>query len=180
MQSISVLKGRHAGRPIAIMGGGPSLADDLKRIPRDAVKISVNQHALYITGADYVVTLDDPTGDPVAIKMFNRVKGALIGKAEGHVDYLFDVRFWYGQSGHSAAWVGCYMGGDPVLLCGMDLYQGPKMYCEEVEDPAGAIGLKNKPLKNHVNNWRSAFSKCPNAERIRAMSGPLVDVFGIY
>jgi hypothetical protein len=34
------------------------------------------------------------------------------------------------------------------------------------------------PLKNHLNAWRPALGKCPNSERIKAVSGPVMDIFG--
>jgi hypothetical protein len=67
---------------------------------------------------------------------------------------------------------------NPVILCGMDCYQGEVMYCHPRPDFHHPVF--DAPLEAHLERWRQAFSACPHPERIRAASGPLVDVFGAF
>ena len=64
MISVLNLKDSHTGQPAAILGGGPSLPLDLKRIPAGALLFSVNNHALQLTRADYLVFRDSPEKFP--------------------------------------------------------------------------------------------------------------------
>ena len=57
MIELSAIRGRHRGQCIAVLGGGPTLLRDLRRVPFDAVLIGVNQHALLLN-LDYVVFQD--------------------------------------------------------------------------------------------------------------------------
>ena len=83
---------------------------------------------------------------------------------------------WIGEYSSSlATWLACWLGCEPVLLCGMDCYQGQRSPDADPRDLAYTY-----PLEQHLKFWRQAFERCPHAERIRAMSGPLVEVFGKY
>ncbi|KAA0266408.1 MAG: hypothetical protein EDM79_15685, partial [Chloroflexi bacterium] len=68
---LSALHDRHKGRAAAILGGGPSLVEDLKRVPQDALLIAVNYHGLYHTPAshgrdpDYMIYNDVPSTNPL-------------------------------------------------------------------------------------------------------------------
>ncbi len=88
------------------------------------------------------------------------------------------MEVWTGfYSSNTAAWFACWMGCDPVILCGMDLYQGERAYFHEYEDKPQF----HYPLEHHLQPWiEEAKSRLPGWERVRAMSGPLVNVFGAY
>jgi hypothetical protein len=83
-----------------------------------------------------------------------------------------------GFSSTLATWFALWKGFDPVILCGMDCYQGAEKYCHP--RPGFYHPVFDTPLENHLRAWRLAFKKCPHPERIRAMSGPLAQVFGAY
>jgi hypothetical protein len=89
---------------------------------------------------------------------------------------LTGADWWEGSfSSHLATWLACWMGCDPVLLCGMDCYQGKRSADANPRDNA-----YNIPLEEHLAGWRQAFEKCPNADRIKTVSGPLIYIFGKY
>lgn len=44
---LSKFRNKYQGIPAAILGGGPSLPEDLKRVPDNAILIAVNYHAFY-------------------------------------------------------------------------------------------------------------------------------------
>jgi len=175
MISIQSLHDIHAGRPGAVLGGGPSLEADLRQVPLGAVLISVNAHALKFIQADYVVFLDDPARDAATLEAVRSFKGIKISRLLEWSDVnLFGAIWWSGRfSSHLATWLACWMGCDPVLLCGCDCYQGERSVDANPRDNA-----YNTPLEEHLDGWREALEKCPNADRIKAVNGPLISLFG--
>jgi hypothetical protein len=168
---------KFAGRPAAVLGGGPSLPGDIAKLPKDCVLIAVNYHAQMLCDPEFMVYNDHPESDPVldkAVKEFKRTKVS----PEPTSDIEFDVAVWTGfYSSNTAAWFALWMGCDPVILCGMDCYQGDKKYFHEYEDKA----VYHYPLDHHIAPWvEDAKNMLPNWQRVKAMSGPLVSVFGQY
>ena len=93
-------------------------------------------------------------------------------------DIKFDMNVWTGfYSSNTATWFACWMGCDPVILCGMDLYQGDRAYFHKYEDKPQF----HLPLDHHLQPWvEDARNLLPHPERVKAMSGPLVNIFGAY
>lgn len=183
---ISELEGFCAGRAAAVMGGGPSLPDDLAHLPAGCFFISVNGHSLELARADAIVFCDNPHRKSrlSSVLLRNRIesfKEPKISPIDEHSDYKFDVPYWDGGfSSTVATWLACFMGADPVLLCGMDCYQGEKKYFFDYKDIKIEHPCWNYPLQNHLDAWRPALEKCKNSQVIKAVSGPLVDMFGKY
>jgi hypothetical protein len=179
---LSKLKDRYAGRPAAILGGGPSLPADLKQLPKGCLLIAVNYHGFYHTrpGAiKYMVYNDTPETNPLQVQAV-REHRAIHVSPEPTTDVLFDVPdVWTGFfSSNTATWFALWLGCDPVILCGMDCYQGPKKHCEPSTYYSPMFDM---PLDFYTRPWtEDCRNSVPHPERIRAMSGPLVDVFGAY
>lgn len=177
---MSALKDKYKGRPAAVLGGGPSLPSDLAKVPPNAVMIAVNYHAFYhLDGApDFMVYNDAPETNPLQVKA---VKDHLTVHVspEPSSDVIFDVDVWTGFfSSNTAAWFALWMGCDPVILCGMDCYQGPVKHCQPSTYHSQMFDME---LDFYVRPWREdAHNLLPHPERLRAMSGPLVDIFGRY
>jgi hypothetical protein len=180
---MSEMKDRFEGRPAAVLGGGPSLPADMERLPAGCLLIAVNNHAFHVCEPDFMVYNDRPVDHPDL--------GAAIYACAGKVtrvssdptsDVLFDVDVWTGfYSSNTATWFACWLGCDPVILCGMDCYQGEKKYFHEWTRMPGLVDFVNLPLEHHIRPWiEDSKNMCPHSERIRAMSGPLVSVFGAY
>jgi len=165
----------------AILGGGPSLSDDLKRLPKDCVLIAVNDHALHFCNPDYLVFMDIPNPQilpelAVAVETFSGIKVSTTPLSDVN---LHGLTYWDGGfTSTLATWFALHLGCDPVILCGMDCYQGEVKYCHPRPDFYHPVF--DFPLENHLNAWAGAFEHCPHPERIRAMSGPLVSLFGEY
>jgi hypothetical protein len=162
----------------AILGGGPSLPEDLKRLPEGCVLISVNNHALYFCKPDYLVHMDNDFSQfPEIREALETFEGIVISPFENSGVKLPKGEYWDGGfSSTLATWFACWKGFDEVILCGMDCYQGEVKYCHPREGFYHPVF--DAPLENHLRAWRLALKHCPNPERIRAMSGPLVGVFG--
>lgn len=183
MLKLSSFHDKHIGRPAAILGGGPSLPDDIKRIPKDAIMIAVNYHGFYHCPLDhqpmYMVYNDQPETNPLQVQAVLEHK-AIHVSPEPSSDVMFDVpNVWTGFfSSNTAAWFALWMGCDPVILCGMDCYQGPVKHCAPSTYHSEMFEL---PLEFYIRPWRE---DCKNSvlhpERLKAMSGPLVEIFGAY
>jgi hypothetical protein len=191
MINIQELKNTRSGRPATVLGGGPSLKADLARIPLttvctvtaarlDPVMIGVNHHwERHVWKVHFTVFMDDPARDKTLLELVkSKYAGVLVSPLSqwSEVDLTIGGEFWTGRfSGHLATWLACWMGCDPVLLCGMDCYQGEMSPDADPRDNA-----YKSPLEEHLAGWREALKKCPNPERIKAMSGPLVEIFGLF
>lgn len=178
-KNLSNLKDQYKGRPAAVLGGGPSLPADMDKLPEGCVLIAVNYHAFHVCSPDFMVYNDHPESDPFLLDAVRNTK-ALRVSPDKTTDIVFDVpNVWTGfYSSNTAAWFALWLGCDPVILCGMDLYQGEVKYFHPLEHLPGPC---NFPLDFHLRPWvEECRNSVPHPERLRAMSGPLTSVFGAY
>jgi len=179
MMKMSEYQGRYAGKPAAVLGGGPSLPEDLKKVPKGSVLIAVNYHALRLVDAEFMVFNDDPLGDPRLFAAAKDFGGVRVNPDKNFSDVEFDVPVWTGFfSSNTAAWFALWMGCDPVILCGMDCYQGDRVYFHEYSHDTPAF---HYPLDHYLDPWKEDGQHLlPHKERLKVMSGPLVQIFGQY
>jgi hypothetical protein len=175
---MSQMKGFYAGRPAAVLGGGPSLPGDMARLPKDCLLIAVNYHAFRICAPDFMVYNDQPESDPrllTAVQIVDAVKVS----PDPTSDILFDCPVWTGfYSSNTAAWFALWMGCSPVILCGMDCYQGERVYFHEYSHDTPCF---HYPLESHLRPWKEEGRHLlPHVERMKVMSGPLAQIFGAY
>ena len=180
MLKMSSLQSRYEGKGIAaaVLGGGPSLPADLARLPRRCLLIAVNYHALRLCRPVFMVYNDQPETDPDLALAVDK-KAIVKVSPDPSSDILFDVPVWTGfYSSNTAAWFALWMGCDPVILCGMDCYQGQQKYFHSysLEVPS-----HHYPLTDHLRPWiEDGHHLLPHPHRLKVMSGPLVSVFGQY
>lgn len=176
---VSTLKDRFVGRPAAVLGGGPSLPADMKRIPENSVLIAVNFHAFHYCHPDFMVYNDHPGNNTMMAKTIREHKTTHVSP-EPTSDVIFDVPVWTGFfSSNTAAWFALWIGCDPVILCGMDCYQGEQKHCQPTSYDDG--DMLKYPLDFYTRPWiEECRNSVPHPERLRAMSGPLVNIFGAY
>ena len=175
--TMSAMKDIYQGKPAAILGGGPSLPGDIANLPDGCLLIAVNYHALQLCVPQFMVYNDDPL-DP---EMAKAIATPNLIKVSPHrtSDIQFDMDVWTGfNSANTAAWFALWMGCDPVILCGMDLYQSDRPY---FHDYAGDQPSFHYPLDMHIRPWiEEGRNLLPNVGRLRVMSGPLTSVFKKY
>ncbi len=164
----------------AILGGGPSLPKDLARLPADCALIAVNHHAFRLCQPDFVVFMDDPLKVPELFQTLKDHAGVTKVCPFSMSDIVLPKHEWWdgGFSSTLATWFALWMGFNPVILCGMDLYQGKDKYFYEREGFYHPVF--DAPIENHLRAWRKAYAHCPNPQNIRVMSGPLAEVFTPY
>lgn len=171
-----------AARPAAVLGGGPSLPADLERLPKDCTLLAVNNHAFYpVHHCDphFMFYMDDPRKAPDLFAALEIFKGTVVCPfPETQVTLPKGQYYDGGFTSALAAWFALWSNFDPVILCGMDLYQGEEKYCHP--RPGFHHPVMDAPLENHLRSWRNVAKHVPHPERIRAMSGPLVEIFGAY
>jgi hypothetical protein len=150
----------------------------MARLPKDCLLISVNHHAFLLCDPDFVVYNDQPESDP-ELKNIVKARKAIRVSPEPTSDIEFDMDVWTGfYSSNTAAWFALWLGCNPVILCGMDLYQGNVKYFHPYQHD---VPCHHYSLSHHLRPWiEDARAKLPHVENLRAMSGPLVDVFGAY
>lgn len=177
MMKLSEMKDMYVGRPAAVLGGGPSLPADMEKLPHGCLLIAVNYHALLICQPDYMVYNDFPESSPELAEAVRQARTMHVSPGPTS-DIVFDVEAWIGfYSSNTATWLACWMGCDPVILCGMDCYQGDIKYFHEYEDGPHL----HQESDHYIRPWvEEARARLPHMERVRAMSGPLVNVFGSY
>lgn len=174
---MSSYRNKYKGRPAAILGGGPSLPGDMKKLPKNCVLIAVNYHASKICKPQFMVYNDFPESDPLLMEAVLSFEGVKVSP-EQTSDIKFDVPVWTGFfSSNTATWFGLWMGCDPVILCGMDCYQGERTYFHDYEDKPNY----HYELEHYIRPWKEdAKNLLPNWERVKVVSGPLINVFERY
>lgn len=166
MIELSSIRGRHCGQTLAVLGGGPTLLRDLRRVPFDAILIGVNQHAL-LMNLDYVVFQD------------REIFPALADTDAPLCTHHRDIAHIYtgivpdfGLSGGTAVWMADYLGADRVIVAGMDSYTGSRRYWHSKPgDRMPDLG------QNCVDVWKRVHDYMARPEIVRVCSGPLTEIF---
>lgn len=153
---------RHAGTPCWILGGGVSLVEQIETLPARAIVVSANQHGCMARRCDYIVALDN-------IQPVLEGYGVPIISPKPWADYRISEHPRLDYSGQQAAWVAWLMGAHPIVLAGMDLYQGGTYH----HDPDAKSTAYARSFESHLTSWRRAASIIGGT--VRAVGGPLVE-----
>jgi hypothetical protein len=185
---ISSLFDRWAGQPILVIGGGPSVTKDLqeKYLPiTPACVISANEHGFKQSRfkVDLVVNCDKIhclLRTPME-KML-RPLGAPIVNRHSWADYRLCDWVFQGNSGMTAIAVAAALGGNPVIVTGIDMWKGGRVYFHGAPpEPknrsrrrvSGAVSRRDKEKAIPLRRF------CAGA-RVRPISGPLTEWFQKY
>lgn len=153
-----------------VLGGGLTAPADWAAVRgRNQVVLSANAHGCRLAPCDYIVAQDDIREQLAGISV--PVISPLLW-----VDYRIVEQPYIPDSGALAAWVAWHLGACPILLCGMDCYQGGTYF----HDPDGISRGRDLELEDHLRNWRRLRDELPAGAPIRAVSGPVAQVFGAY
>ena len=183
MIKLSDLEDKYGDLPVAVLGGGPSLPLHVEQLPTllpVAAVIAVNSHALRYMTCDYMVFLDGPDSggwqhhaDMISDAEAEYVR---VSPLSQYSDVDINVPYWHnaGFSGGFATWLACYLTRGPVILGGMDLYQGDDKY--PYVGPPIRQGM-HSTVRSQLKSWEPAIRECRNSDRILVMGGPLVRFF---
>lgn len=145
-----------------VCGGAFSLISDIKKVPRETIKISINHHATYMLDCDYIITIENK-----AWLKKNNLK--FIDLPMPDVKGL-NIIGYGGTAGVSFALH--RLQSDQVYIAGMDLYQTDYYYTETKPK-----GIK-RPISERVKFWeiyRDSLKQ--DAKRVIPLSGPLVEIW---
>lgn len=187
--SLKMMEDVHAGVPAIVLGGGPSLVDDLKigfnQDPKPIVYFSVNWRPMDLVQCRYVVWMDKFYRDggmrrPI-IEMVNRKGVAKLSQHIEHTDYDFDdvvPKKDLAHSGAVAVFIAAYMGCSPIYLGGMDGYSSDRAYHDGAQGEF--LPSHRGGLTGHLHTWLGVKETARGGGRqVRALSGPLGEVFGL-
>jgi hypothetical protein len=176
---VAELYAAHLGRPIIVVGGGPSAPEQLARLnPQNSVLIFANGHGFKLgLKPDYIVCKDE---------IHTETKQPTEPQLRAHGDYPILTRHAWadyrmvqwpsqGNSGQLAIALGALMGGKPILPIGFDCYQ-EGMYFHQMEG-------KNVSQGRFEGMWRSSFTRIMlrlEGAVIRALGRPLTHTFKPY
>lgn len=158
------------GRPIAILGGGPSLPEQASRLPAGCLKISVNEHGCLLTSCDFIVAIDNKTEHRAKLQAL----GVPIISPHAWAQYVIADQPQLYYSSQHATWAAWLMGGHPILLAGMDLYRGGAYW----HAPGAKTSGTNRTLEGHLKGWQVTRDSVP--AEVRVMGGPLASIFTLY
>ena len=156
-----------------ILGGGTSLIRDLKQTPINinVCKIAVNHHA-NILFPEYAVVEDRHTME----LMKDNQDSIILGRHDlVNIDISKEVPYWR-NGGMSALYIADYLGFDKILLCGFDCWKVAQRW--HWHDEIFKLNPWNYDIHPEVMEaWQEVKEHLKNPERVRAMSGPLTEVF---
>lgn len=166
MIELSSIRDRHRGQTCAVLGGGPTLLRDLKRVPFDAVLLGVNQHALLLN-LDYVVFQDREIYPVLA-----DADAPLCTHHRDIAQIYTGIVPDFGLSGGTAVWMADFLGAERIIVAGMDSYTGDRRYWHSKP------GERMPDLgQNCVDVWRRVHDYMARPEIVRVVSGPLTEIF---
>lgn len=152
---VSDLYLRHAGRPVLVVGGGPSAPAQLLEVSHlcNPVIVSANGHAVKLgLQPDYIFCKDHQHTETKELMedVLRPIGAPIVGR-----HYWMDYRapFWpvQGNSGMMAIALGVLLGGTPVVPIGFDSYQNGT-YFHDLKAPNVSLGR----LGSH---WRSRYQR---------------------
>ena len=143
-----------------------------------SIKLAVNEHPYFvgITAPDYLVFMDDPAHNTRLMQAVANSYGFRVSPdlQYTNVDLRGMPEFYYRGSGIVAAWFACHLGCDPVILCGMDLYQGAQKYIHGDDDYQN-LDVYRIPLEEHLRRWEPLRG----FKQIRVIDSPLKKYFPV-
>ncbi len=178
---------RWAGQPILVIGGGPSAGTDLPKLAASGIKpacvISANEHGgkqKYFP-VDLAVNCDKThLLRKVSMESVIRELGVPAINRHSWADYrLLDWTFC-GNSGLTAIAVACALGGNPVIVTGIDMWQGGRRYFHDKgHKPEKDLKVRAAVTRHDLSRLQP-LREFARGANVRPMSGPLTKVFPTF
>lgn len=159
--------------PVLIIGGGPSVRDDLLRLTVNPVcTISANEHGFHQQQFDinFICTGSQHHWSGAAMRPLLQSYGVPIIGRHDWADYRIDWKFRC-NSGLTAIAVAAFLGGDPIIVTGIDCYAGETSY----------FHCPGRHSTGHDEDYGWQLTELVKAipqANVRALSGPIADTFG--
>ncbi len=185
---LTALFDRWYGKPILVIGGGPSARKDLPRLKKLGVEpacvISANDHGFK---QDYfkpdLIVNCDVRHCLEQVKMCDYLapyKTPTVNRYSWADFRLADWKF-SGNSGMTAIAVAAALGGHPVIVTGIDMWRGGRLYFHDTgaKKPSKVRRVSGAVSRRDRERVRPLLDFCRQAQ-IRPMSGPLTEWFHQY
>lgn len=166
--------------PVAVLGAGPSLPNDLKKIPKDCILVSANQHALRLVKADYMCFLD-PIDQQKGSEFYEAVVNPICARISLtdliHTDYYCVNEYPKelenpSDTGRFALWVSTYLTNSDIYLCGIGLRSQNEP--NHFYDHSNYATWGGPDIPTKIRQWMR-FINYVGKERVKVVSGPLKD-----
>ena len=180
--TVETLYAKHIGRPIIVIGGGPSAPAQWMGLPdstkEDAVLVFANGHGFKLgLKPDYIVCKDDvhtETNKPMEPQLRAHGNYPILARFEW-ADYVMVKWPTQGNSGQLAIAAAALMGGKPIIPIGFDCFQGDTYFHSH--------NAKNVSHGRSDGVWRSSMTRMMlrlEGAVIRPPSGLLTFTFRTY
>jgi len=190
--SIKDLFNLYDDQPILVIGGGPSVRQDLPKlielgvVPRCV--ISANSHGTLqkLFPVDYIVHVDKRhAGLKVWMVDHLRPFGIPLISKHSFADFRLPEYSFQGNSGLTAVHVAASLGGNPVIVTGLDMWTSGRNYFHDA-DASDRKQRMPRPASDAVRPaWYAEqraleLRKNAGGVRIRPVSGPFTHFFPAY
>jgi len=179
---ITKLTNRYSG-PILVIGGGPSVLEDFKRLPKDFKPdcvISANGHGFKQDRfkVDYIACMDHKHSETKEFMQdLMSVHGVPIITRHWWGDYRIPTRpvNFRLNSGFTAVALAAMFGGNPVIATGLDCYTGGTYFHNK-----DVLTCQSSVAWPRFTRQIIRLERMLAGANIRPMSGPLTDTFPAY
>jgi hypothetical protein len=144
-----------------VCGGAKSLVSDIKKVPKDCIKISANHHAANMLACDYIVSVEQ-----------KRIMAPLLKWMDGEIVSTKGLKV-VGYSGTAAVDFALKrLKCDTVYIAGMDLYTTDYYHSE-----SKPVGVK-RPYSERVSFWEHYRDSLGELKKcVIPISGPLIQIW---
>jgi hypothetical protein len=182
-QPITNILSRYYGKPALVIGGGPSVRDNLPVLEdqgfKPAVVLSANEHGLHQAHykVDFLVNVDRVhCVKKVMMEDYLRQFGVQVINAHSWADYRLPDWKMSANSGIQAIAVACVLGCWPVVVTGVDLFMIGRQYFHVADEKP-----RNRPSLTYMAKQRiTEMRRWAGDYPVRPVSGPLTQVFPTY
>jgi len=180
MNIFTNLLGAYGGRPIAVMGGAPCLPDDVERVSScNPIWISANEHGAKLQPVDYIFAVDFMHQREARLMsdVLAPYETPVISRWGQYASYMIPAGLpkVEGNAGLQAIYYAFLMGAWPVIVTGIELYQGGTYYHDERAASSG----HDKTADFWAQRLDALASVVPETH-IRVASGPLTRYWKQY
>lgn len=188
---VADLYNSQAGKPVLVIGGGPSAPRDLENIPgnESMFTISANGHAFKIPDrrVDLIMCKDHTEHPPLKMRPKDpRLLPLMEPKLRPYGVPIVTRHYWAdyrmgpwpvngGNSGMYAIALGVFLGGWPVIVTGVDCFQQGTYFHSLSED-----NVSNGKMAGYWLRRLTSLMQQMRGCQIRALSGLAARAFGRY
>jgi len=167
------------GRPAVIMGGAPSLPDDVEKVKGDAIWFSANQHGAMLRQCDYIVYVD-PVHQVTRERMQDKLSAFGVPTISPCFGADYRVPNWNaagfrGNCGMQSIWFASMLGANPIIVCGMECYRGG-VYWHDAEAKSSSKGRPEKFFDARIADLK----RLVDGANIRAVTPSMQKHFPAY